>query len=118
MATQRQAQRAAEQNADDLSNFPNVVGIGVQALDVIAGPPEERHHAVAVYVTRKLPSRELDLDDRLPEYVEIAGRRGPVRVPVKVVESGPFSLDVDADGTGDEALIDGALIDEARFGPE
>jgi hypothetical protein len=91
MATQRQAQRAAEQNADGLSNYPNVVGIGVQPLEVATDQPGERQHAVAVYVERKVPLHELRFDERLPEYLEVAGRGEPVQVPVKVVESGAFA---------------------------
>jgi hypothetical protein len=91
MATQRQAQRAAEQNADDLSSYPNVVGIGVQPLEAAADEPGERQHVVAVYVERKVPRDALGVDEQLPGYVEIAGRPEPVRVPVKVVESGAFA---------------------------
>lgn len=92
MASRSQAQRAAEQHADDLSSYPNVVGIGVQPLDEARSGPQ-LEHAVAVYVERKVPRDELDLAEQLPGHVELPGRGGPIRVPIKVVESGSFAVE-------------------------
>ena len=91
MATARQASRAAQMHADELSAYPNVVAIGTRRVD--DDPPAatkgtEPEHAVAVYVSRKVPAEQLDDDERLPAYVEVPGTGGAERVPVVVVESG------------------------------
>lgn len=96
MATGPQAKRAAEMHADDLSAYPNVVGIGTRPVDDRAARGKgEAAHAVAVYVNRKVPAGQLDDEQRLPAYVEVPGRDGTERVPVIVVESGVIEPEVD-----------------------
>lgn len=78
-------------HADDLSAYPNVVGIGTLRVDddaPAARKSTEAEHAVAVYVSRKVPGEQLDDEERLPAYVEVPEPGGTERVPVVVVESG------------------------------
>jgi hypothetical protein len=91
MATARQATRAAQMHAEDLSAYPNVVAIGTRRVDdhtPAAKKGTEADHAVAVYVSRKVPAEQLDAQERLPAYVEVPEPGGTERVPVVVVESG------------------------------
>jgi hypothetical protein len=91
MATARQATRAAQMHAEDLSAYPNVVAVGTRPIDddtAAATGGAEAGHAVAVYVSRKVPVEQLDDQARLPTYVEVPGPGGIDRVPVVVVESG------------------------------
>lgn len=98
MATPQQARQAADQHAEDLSAYPNVVGIGTQPVDeTSAGTDDE--HGVAVYVTRKVPSAQLRTDERLPTSVEVGAAGATTRVPVVVVEVGAFDAEAD-DATG------------------
>ena len=88
MATARQATRAAQMHAEELSAYPNVVAIGTRPVDASATKGTEAEHAVAVYVSRKVPGAQLDDEERLPTYVEVPEPGGTERVPVVVVESG------------------------------
>jgi hypothetical protein len=92
MATANQATRAAQMHAEDLSAYPNVVAVGTRRVDDVpstkATKGSEAQHAVAVYVSRKVPGEQLGIEERLPSYVEVPGPGGTERVPVVVVESG------------------------------
>ena len=88
MATGPQAQRAAEQHADDLSAYPNVVGIGTRPVANESSVTGDDEYAVAVYVSRKVPADQLDDLQRLPDHVEVVESRGVERVPVIVVATG------------------------------
>ena len=95
MATGPQAQRAADLHADQLSAYPNVVGIGTRPLDSRRSPADDDAHAVAVYVSQKVPDEQLSPDDRLPEHVEIRDAGGITQVPVVVVATGTFEPETD-----------------------
>lgn len=119
MATDRQAQRAAEQHADALSAYPNVVGVGTRPVGEPGTPGGRRgggrgggggggrggagagttgaggQHAVAVYVSRKVPDQQLADDERLPDHVEVSERGGTAQVPVVVVEAGAIAPEQD-----------------------
>jgi hypothetical protein len=88
MATQREAERAADQHERELSMLPNVVGIGVQPVE---GRPTE--YQVAVYVSEKIPRPELAPGDAIPKVVEAAAGDDQVSVPVTVIESGEFKFE-------------------------
>lgn len=88
MTSRRQAERALELHADDLSAYPNVVALGTVVSGGDDRPASERDHAVAVYVTEKLPAEQLDADALLPGYVEIPGRDAVRKVGVEVIEIG------------------------------
>jgi hypothetical protein len=88
MATGPQAQRAADLHADDLSAYPNVVGIGTRPVIEEPSATGGDAYAVAVYVSRKVPADQLDARQRLPDHVEVAEPGGVERVPVIVVAIG------------------------------
>ena len=82
MADKRAARKAIEQHGADLRGRANVVGLGIQPADDGSG------EALAVYVSRKVPASELEPDDLLPASVEISGKDGIERVPIRVIELG------------------------------
>ena len=95
MATAHQAARAAQMHAEGLSAYPNVVAIGTRPMGDTPGTKRtkdtkssEGAHAVAVYVSRKVPNEQLHENEQLPSYVEVPGPSGTERVPVVVIESG------------------------------
>ncbi len=95
MTSRRQVQRALELHADDLSGYPNVVGLGTSSTGRDDRPASERDHTLAVYVTEKKPADELEPDAMLPGYVEIPGRGTTLKIGVEVIEIG----EVDVEGT-------------------
>lgn len=90
MATGLQAQQAADLHAEELASYPNVVGIGTSPLAADRAATGEDEHAVAVYVSRKVPAAQLDDRQRLPDHVELLEAGQVVRVPVIVVATGAF----------------------------
>jgi hypothetical protein len=90
MATTPQIKRALEQFENDLSSRKNVVGLGIV-------PEDEKGNggkmAVAVYVTKKVDPKKLSPKDLLPKSLEIRGRAGAVKVPVRVIEQGKVELE-------------------------
>lgn len=106
MATARQATRAAQMHADDLSAYPNVVAIGTHRVDDAPATKTtkgtEAEHAVAVYVSRKVPGEQLNDEERLPAYVDVPEPGGTVRVPVVVVESGVIRPETDTTAARDQ----------------
>lgn len=95
MATGPQAQRAADLHADGLSAYPNVVGIGTRPVADDRSASAYDPHAVAVYVSRKVPDDQLNERQRLPDYVEIPAPGGIERVPVIVVATGVIEPESD-----------------------
>ena len=127
MATPREAAHAAEVHADDLSAYPNVVGIGTRPVDDEAATraggaatgADEGEHAVAVYVSRKVPVEQLDAQQRLPAFVEVAGRGGRRRVPVVVIESGVIKPETTgAAQTEGERSTGGTAAEQQEFTSE
>lgn len=94
MTTRRQAERAIEAHADELSAYPNVVGVG---MGETAGDrsKEPSSPCVAVYVTEKKPSTELAPSELLPGFVEIRERGDTVKVRVEVIEMGRVDPETD-----------------------
>jgi hypothetical protein len=88
MISRRQAKRALEIHSDELSGFPNVVAVGVSRTGRQHRPASDADHAVAVYVSQKVPKGALDADGVLPGYVEIPGRGTTHKVAVEVIEIG------------------------------
>lgn len=91
MATRNHVRRAIELYQEQLAGYPNVTGIGVVPLkDHPEGPADL---AVAVYVTRKVPSDELEPEERIPSMLEIPSRDGSRSVPTRVIATGDFELE-------------------------
>lgn len=93
MTSRRQVERALELHADELSGFPNVVGVGTGLTGSDDRPASERDHALAVYVTEKKPQTELEPDAILPFYVEIPGRGTTLKVAIQVIEIGDVTTE-------------------------
>jgi hypothetical protein len=104
-------ERALDLHADELSAFPNVVGLGTGLTGSDDRPESEREHALAVYVTEKKPQSELEPDAVLPFYVEIPGRGTTLKVAIQVVEIGELTTE-SSENQGDEEL------GGSTFGPE
>ncbi len=92
MISRRQAARALELHADDLSSYPNVVGVGLRDVASERAVESEPDHALAVYVSRKVPQHELSPSALLPGYVEIPARSGTHKVAVRVIDIGEPEL--------------------------
>jgi hypothetical protein len=91
MATQRQVERALERFEEDLSRYPNVVGLGILPLDESAPDPDAM--AIAVYVSHKVPESRLAKRDRIPKSVEIEAGGRALRIPTRVIEQGEVTLE-------------------------
>jgi hypothetical protein len=92
MATQVQCKRALELFETDLTQRKNVVGLGIVPSD--EQPDSGRRDlAVAVYVKKKVPSKQLSKKDLVPDSLTIPGRKGPVQVPTRVIEQGEVRLE-------------------------
>ena len=67
-----------------------MVGLGiVPKHDGVA----EDGMAIGVYVSKKLPQDRLSADDRVPDSVEIPGKKNSVTVPTRVIEEGEVRLE-------------------------
>ena len=88
MASQREAERAANLYERELSALPNVVGIGVQP---VAGRSAE--YEVAVYVSKRIPRKQLAPEEAIPEVLEVPAGDDRVSVPVTIIESGEFMFE-------------------------
>jgi hypothetical protein len=91
MATTPQVKRALNHFENELANRKNVVGLGIVPEDEERGRSAKM--AVGVYVTKKVDRKKLSAKDLLPKSLKISGRAGTVRIPVRVIEQGPVSLE-------------------------
>ena len=91
MASRNHVQRAIELYEEELARYPNVTGLGV--VPVTDDPESPADLAVAVYVTRKVPRRELKASERIPPTLEIPSRDGAQDVPTRVIATGEFALE-------------------------
>ena len=93
MATQVQVERALDLFEDELGRRKNVVGLGIVPAKEDGARSGRQGLALAVYVKKKVPPSRLSKKDRVPESVSVPGRRGPVRVPTRVIEQGEVRLE-------------------------
>jgi len=94
MATQQQCKRALDLLEGRLSRLQNVVGLGiVEEKDSPVRQRGAKRLAVAVYVRKKVPLEQLRPEDVVPPVLEIAGRKGTVKVPTRVIEQGEVTLE-------------------------
>lgn len=82
MGSQAALKKALELHENRLSALPNVVGLG------IVDRPADQGSAVAVYVSKKVPLRELNRADRIPKRLSAQLGRQLGWVPVSVIEQG------------------------------
>jgi hypothetical protein len=92
MATERQAKRALELFERQLSKRKHVVGLGIVPASEEGGSHKDEM-AVAVYVKKKLPAKNLAARDLVPESLEVPGRKAVIRVPTRVIEQGVVRLE-------------------------
>ena len=92
MATRRQAKRAIEIHQEELTQYPNVVGLGVVPGKEAKGSGDL---VVGVYVTKIVPWEELKPEERIPITVEIPARQGTHKVKTRVITVGEIELDDD-----------------------
>ncbi len=110
MATLHQCERAIERYQDELMELPNVVGLGITTAKTISkGGRSRSEHAVAVYVSKKVPKRSLDPDHLIPKVLRVTtvGKKRQVRT--RVIETGEFRPEEQSgvtkqQGFGKEAL--------------
>ncbi len=94
MATETQCMRALDLHEADLASRKNVVGLGiVEEQEDATRQRGAKSLAVAVYVKKKLPLKQLAPEDVVPPVLTIAGRKGTVQVPTRVIEQGEVSLE-------------------------
>ena len=89
MASKTYCQRALARYEEMLGSFTNVVGLGIVPSEEPVGPAGASDFAVAVYVAKKMPIEKLPESIRLPRTLSLAGKKGTVLVPVRVIEQGP-----------------------------
>ncbi len=88
MATRSQVNRALEHFQLDLNQLKNVVGLGIVPVSEGGEKASSKNLAVAVYVTKKVPLKNLAEKDRIPESLSITGKGGELSIPVRVIEQG------------------------------
>ncbi len=90
MATEKECEEALELYEKVLSKRRNVIGLGIVPLEEGEG---EEDLAVAVYVEKKVPESKLAPGDRIPRTLEVRKKRRKRKVPTRVIEQGPVSLE-------------------------
>lgn len=93
MATEQQCVRAIEKHADEFERRArdNFVGVGIQPL--LEDAPKGGEFVVAIYVQRKLPESELDVEDIMPKHVRVRAGGRTVTVRTRVIEQGEVTLE-------------------------
>ena len=104
--SRRQVRRALELHADDLSAWPEVVGVGAKWDTSKVAKGDDREHAVAVYVE----TMELSAASRkgIPSVVTIPARKGVHMIPVVLQEVG--RIEAEAAPAGDDDEGDGEML--------
>ena len=80
-------ERALKLHEKRLGALPNVVGLG------IVDAPGGRGLAVAVYVSKKVPGKDLKRADRIPKRLVLQQAQQRGWVPVHVIEQGVVELE-------------------------
>ena len=93
VTSERLCKKALEQNEDRLSRLPNVVGLGIVSRR--EDEPDAKQLAVGVYVTKKVPSKELRSADRIPTRLRVNTGGSYRLVPVRVIEQGEVVLEAE-----------------------
>lgn len=104
MTEQKLCEKALEQNEDRLGGLPNVVGLGIVSRH--EDEPDADDLAVGVYVTKKVPRKELARADRIPTRLRVRTRGSYRMVPVRIIEQGEVVLEPKdaAEETSDAAV--------------
>ena len=111
MASEEHCVKALDQHEKKLSENPQIQGLGVVSGE--GEPFDSENCAVAVYVDKKVPQEELPDEHHLPDSLEIEYEGNRHRVPVRVIEQGPVTLE--GPGLEDGA---GAVPGLEELGPE
>ena len=100
MASKATFEHALDEYDEQLSGFPNVVGLGIVSFD--EKNIKSKRLAIGVYVSHKVPRQELDESELIPEYLEVHERGRAQKLPVRVIEQGEITLE--DQGIGKETL--------------
>ncbi len=84
MASKAQVERAIEIHGSALEKLPHVVALGITPVKGKRGS-----RALAVYV-KKIDRRR---GKAVPEELEIPGRGKTTKIPIRVIEEGPFEAE-------------------------
>ena len=98
MATQQICEAALDEHEEKLSTLPNVIGLGIVALDET--DPESSELAVAVYVRKKISDDELEAFEVIPKIIRITQGDLLQEVPTRVIEQGDVSLEGNETNSG------------------
>jgi hypothetical protein len=96
MATRALCRRALNRYATELSQRPNVVGLGIVPCRSGVRFLRETEYTVAVYVSHKVPVDDLSPEDVIPKVLQVMHKGGAADVPVRVLEHGPIVLERDS----------------------
>jgi hypothetical protein len=96
MASRLLCRRALNRYETDLSQRPNVVGLGIVPCRSGVRFLRETEFAVAVYVSHKVPVEDLSPEEMIPNVLQVKYKRGTIDVPVRVLEHGPIVLERDS----------------------
>jgi hypothetical protein len=89
MARKIDCERALARYEEMLGSLPNVVGLGIVSSEEPVGQAGTSDCAVAVYVGKTMPTEKLPESSRIPRTLSLAGKKGAVLVPIRVIEQGP-----------------------------
>lgn len=93
MTTEAECIAALDQHEHDLVRRKNVVGLGIVNREDRPGKQVRGELAVAVYVRKKLPIKELDPTDVIPKQLVVRTKKGQTRVATRVIEQGTVRLE-------------------------
>ena len=93
VASEALCKRALDQYEEDLARRNNVVGLGIVQVDDDSERSGRSDLAVAVYVKKKLPVKELAPEDLIPKELEVSSGKRVARVRTRVIEQGEVRLE-------------------------
>lgn len=93
MASEALCKYALDHHERKLSFCKNVVGLGIVPFAERGTKSRTRSFAVAVYVRKKLPIRDLAPNDVIPRELDVRRGNRIFKVPTQIVEQGEVRLE-------------------------